>query len=77
MSDPKQNHIKKSSLRLQRYLDSAGHCEELASTVMDHNAKAEFLKAARHWRDLAEQIEEIERKRNALLQLNGTDYWAR
>jgi hypothetical protein len=44
---------------------------------MDHNAKAGFMKAARHWRELAEQIEEIERKRSALLRSNGTEYWAR
>ena len=77
MFDPKQNHSEKTSLRSQRYLDSAEHCEELASTVIDHNAKTEFLKAARHWRDLAEQIDEIERKRSALLQPNGRNYWAR
>jgi hypothetical protein len=77
MSDPKQEHIEKRSLRPQRYLDSAEHCEELASTVIDHNAKAEFLKAARHWRELATQIEDIERKRNALLQSNPRNYWAR
>ncbi len=77
MSDPKQSHVEQNSLRLQRYLDSAEHCEELASSVIDHNAKADFLKAARHWRDLAEQVEASERKRNALLRSNGRDYWAR
>jgi hypothetical protein len=77
MSGPQQNHVEKNSLRVQRYLDSAEHCEELASAVIDHNAKAGFLKAAGHWRELARQIEDIERKRSALVHSNGKHYWVR
>ena len=54
------------SIRVQRYLDSARQWQELASTVMSDSAY--FFNAARRWRDLAEEMEEVERKRSTLPQ---------
>jgi hypothetical protein len=64
------------SIRLQKYLDSARQCEELASTVITDDAKASFLNAARRWRDLAEEMEKVERKRNEQQRFNVRSYWA-
>jgi hypothetical protein len=62
MLDP----MDRSSLRIQRYLDSAQRCQELALTVGSPNTRAALREAARRWRDVAEQIEENERKRTVL-----------
>ena len=62
MADPTD----RSSLRIQRYLESARRCQELAITVGSPDARAALREAARRWRDVAEQIEENERKRNVL-----------
>ena len=68
MLDP----MDRSSLRIQRYLDSAQRCQELALTVGSPNTRAALREAARRWRDVAEQIEENERKRTVYHKIRGT-----
>jgi hypothetical protein len=44
-----------ASPRVQKCLDRAEYCERAASILTSPNAVATFLKAARSWREMAEQ----------------------
>jgi hypothetical protein len=44
-----------ASPRVQKCLDRAEYCERAASILTSPNAVATFLRAARSWREMAEQ----------------------
>jgi hypothetical protein len=50
-----------NSPRVQKCIDRAQYCEQAASVVTSHGAKATFLAAARTWREMAEGYRERER----------------
>jgi len=50
------------SSRIQSYLDKAVHCEALAAKATDREARNSFAEVARQWRDLARQVEALERE---------------
>ena len=49
------------SERVQRYLDNAEKCECKAIEAVDGRTKKIFLECVQQWRQLARQVEELER----------------
>ena len=49
------------SARAQRYLDNAEKCESKAEEAVDDHTKKIFLEYVQQWRQLARQVEELER----------------
>ena len=49
------------SERVQRYLDNAEKCECKAEEAVDAHTKKIFLECVYQWRQLARQVEELER----------------
>jgi hypothetical protein len=49
------------STRVQHCLDKAAHCERQVAATTTIRIKAAFADAAAQWRELAEQIERLER----------------
>jgi hypothetical protein len=47
--------------RADRYLEKAAECEHLAASVRDPQVGATFLDLANQWRDLARQVETLDR----------------
>jgi len=47
--------------RADRYLERAAACDDLAASVRDPQAQAIFFDLANQWRDLARQVETLDR----------------
>jgi hypothetical protein len=51
------------SVRAERYRKKAAHCQQAAGQVSDPATKTLFLDLAQQWRELAQQVETLERER--------------
>jgi hypothetical protein len=51
------------TVRVERYLEKAAHCEQAAERVADPVTKALYLDLASQWRQLAQQAETLDRER--------------
>jgi hypothetical protein len=49
--------------RVKQYLDKAEECERLAAQARDPDVKAALILISRQWRELARQVEQLERDR--------------
>ena len=49
--------------RVKQYLDKAEECERLAAQAQDPDVKAALILISRQWRELARQVENLERDR--------------
>jgi hypothetical protein len=49
--------------RAERFWAKALQCLHAAQGASDHQAKASFLELAQRWRELAEQVESLDRER--------------
>ncbi|HEY6621556.1 MAG TPA: hypothetical protein VIY68_18580 [Steroidobacteraceae bacterium] len=43
--------------KVEEYLANADHCEREAKATRDEHVRAEYLKLARAWRELARQLD--------------------
>ena len=63
-----------ASRRVQKCLDRAEYCERAASILTSPNAVATFLRAARSWREMAEQYRLMATVRQIDHLCRGTGY---
>jgi len=49
--------------RAEFYRQRATHCKRMAETMADQDALFKFLKAAVEWRKVAQQVEELSKRR--------------
>jgi hypothetical protein len=62
MENEREENGSANSLKVQECIDAAAYCERRAAAATDPNIKALFEATAQRWRQLAKQIERLERE---------------
>ena len=47
--------------KAEEYLENASYCEREAEAARDENVRAEYLKLARRWHELARELDQLKK----------------